>query len=355
MKRKGYIYEKIIDRKNLTMAAFGLSKTKKSKAIREEIKENLKSIVDGIIENPHFDGKYKRFFRKEGDKIREIFEPSLNDQILGNAIRNVIIPLIRPREYFHSYAAMKGKGPLLARNAVARYVRRRWARWFCKLDIVRCFPTFPIHLVMEVYDHLFKDKKARELIAEDLKAYTDFISSDKGIALGQGTSQEWCNLVLTFACYYAKQHCGVKALVEYMDDFVLIGSSKKELTKERDEFKKILRQFGFELHDERDSVKPIEYVDRRGEIHGEQIDFCGYRIYKKRCTLRRRLFKKIRRCTLRCRDKPANQSRARRFLSYLGFLQHSESRNFMAKYGVDDSFIDRMKKIAKGEIKPCFA
>lgn len=355
MKRKGFIKEKILDRRNITLAAFGLSKTKKSKKTREYIKENLNSIVDGIIANPHFDGKYKRFYRKEGDKVREIFEPSLNDQILGNAIRNVLIPLIRPREYFHSYAAMKGKGPLLARNAVARYCRKKWARWYCKLDIVKCFPSFPLNLVLEVYDHLFKDKFARELIEEDLKAYTNFIQSDKGLALGQGTSQEWANLVLTFACYYAKQKTGLRALVEYMDDFVLIGQSKKDLTKQRDMFKEILREFGFELHNERDSIRPLEYIDKSGKRRGEAIDFCGYRIYKKRSTIRRRLFKKIRRCVIRCRDKPQNASRARRFLSYLGYLIHSESRNFRSKYGICDSFIERMKSIVKGDLKPCNA
>lgn len=355
MKRKGYIYEKILSRHNLTLSAFGLSKTKKSKTVREYIKNNQKAIVDEIINDPHFNGLYTSFYRKEGDKIRQIFEPSLKDQILGNAIRNVLIPLIRPREYFHSYAAMKGKGPLLARNAVARYARKKWARWHCKLDIVRCFPTFPLDLVMETYDHLFKDKKARQLIAEDLKAYTDFIKSDKGLALGQGTSQEWCNLVLTFACYYAKQKTGIRALVEYMDDFVLIGSSKKELTRQRDQFKEILLKFGFELHDEKDSVRPLQYIDKTGRTRGECIDFCGYRIYKKVSTIRRRLFKRIRRCVIRCRDKPPILSRARRFLSYLGYIQHSESRNFVAKYGICDALINRMKEIVKGETKPCCA
>ena len=355
MKRTGYIYEMITDRKNITMAAFNLSKSKKSKATREYLKKNMAKVVDSIIENPHFDGKFKRFFHKEGEKVREIFEPSLHDQILDEAIRIVIIPLVRPREYFHSYAAIKGKGPLRARNAVFRYVRKKWARWFRKLDIVKCFPTFPIDLVLKTYDHVFKDKKARELIVEDLTAYTNFVGTENGLALGQPTSQEWTNLALTFACYEAKQKIGIKALIENMDDFVLIGSSKRELKKKGEAFKELLHQYGFKLHDEKDSIRPIEYVDKDGNRHGEGIDFCGYRIYKNCSTIRRRLFKKIRRCVIRCRDKPPCQKRARRFLSYLGYIIHSESRNFRSKYGICDSFINSMKGIVKGEPTPCNA
>lgn len=355
MKRKGHIHEKIISRGTLYQSAIGLSKTKKSKKAREFIRENANAIVDDILKNPHPDGKYKRFFRKEGEKLREIFEPSIRDQIIGNAIRLVIVPLIRPRQYFHSYAAIKGKGPLMARNAVARYIRKRWARWYCKIDIVKCFPSFPLDLVMNVYDHMFKDKKARELILEDLHSYTNFVESENGLALGQGTSQEWCNLALTFACYIAKQKIGIRGLVEYMDDFVLIGSSKKELTRQREEFKKVLHHFGFTLHDEKDSVRPLEYIDKNGQRHGEGIDFCGYRIYKKCSTIRRRLFVKIRRCVLRCKLKPPNIDRAKRFLSYLGYIQHSESRNFVAKYEILPPLIDSMKSILKGEQKPCNA
>lgn len=353
MKRIGYIYEKIIERQNLMDATLALSKTKKSKRSREILKKNAVQIVDELLQNPHPDGKYKTFKHREGQKVRQIFEPSLRDQILAKAIVNVLIPIIRKKEYFHSYAAMKGKGPLLARNAVERYVRKKGARWFCKLDIVHCFPSFPLHLVLETYDHLFKDKKARDLIIEDMKSYTNFIGTENGLALGQNTSQEWSNLVLTYACYKAKQEIGVLGLVEYLDDFVLIGKSKKELTAKRDAFKALLRSWGFQLHDERDAVRPIQYIDKKGRKRGEAIDFCGYRIYRGFSTIRRFLYKKIRRCILRMKSKEPNATRAKRFLSYLGSLIHSASSKVMTLYGVTEEFIQMAKQIMKGEIKPC--
>lgn len=355
MKRKGYIYEKIICRENLEAAINELAKRKASKSLRERLARERDSLIEDILANPHPSGEFRRFRRKEGRKMRTIYEPSLRDQIISKAIVQVIVPYVRPREYFHSYAAIKGKGPILARNAVARYLRKDWARWFCKIDIIKCFQTFPHPLVLRAYDKVFKDKKARALIEEDLKAYSTFAGTEDGLALGEPTSQEWCNLALTFACYVAKQELGIPGLVEYMDDFVLIGRSKRELTKQRDAFRGVLMAMGFRLHDESDDVKPIEYIDKGGKRRGEAVDFCGYRIYRDLSTLRRSLYRKIRRCVIRLNAKPPEQRRAMRFFSYLGFLLHSASRKVFEIYKITEQFIERAKLALKGEpsCRPC--
>lgn len=349
MKRKGYIYEKIICRENLEAAINELAKRKASRSLRERLARERDSLIEDILANPHPSGEFRRFRRKEGRKMRTIYEPSLRDQIISKAIVQVIVPYVRPREYFHSYAAIKGKGPILARNAVARYLRKDWARWFCKIDVVRCFPTFPHRLVLSCYDRIFKDPKVRELIVEDLQAYSRFAGTEDGLALGEVTSQEWCNLAMTFACFRAKQEAKVPGLVEYMDDFVLIGRSKRELTKQRDAFRAILASMGFRLHDELDDVKPLEYVDKRGKRRGEAVDICGYRVYKRLSTLRRNLYKKIRRCIIRMKARKPDERRAKRFFSFYGFLLHSASRKVFEIYGITEQFIERAKAALKGE------
>ncbi|MBQ7244122.1 MAG: hypothetical protein IJS52_07970 [Bacilli bacterium] len=349
MRRVGDIHEKAFDKANILAAIDSLSKSKASKEAREYLKKNRESLAEDVLANPHFDGRFRRFKRKEGQKVRDVFEPSIHDQIIAKAIVRVIIPILRPREYFHSYAAMAGKGPILARNAVARYLKRDWARWFCKIDVVRCFPTFPHRLVLSCYDRIFKDPKVRELIVEDLQAYSRFAGTEDGLALGEVTSQEWCNLAMTFACFRAKQEAKVPGLVEYMDDFVLVGRSKRELTKQRDAFRAILASMGFRLHDELDDVKPLEYVDKRGKRRGEAVDICGYRVYKRLSTLRRSLYKKIRRCIIRMKARKPDERRAKRFFSFYGFLLHSASRKVFEIYGITEQFIERAKAALKGE------
>ena len=84
---------------------------------------------------------------------------------------------------------------------------------------------------------------------------------------------------------------------------------------------------------------------------GQFIDMMGFRVYRWHITIRRRVFKRIRRNYMRVlkmikTHKIIPLIYARRFISYYGQIKHSDSVKFCKKYHVSD-VIKICKKVVR--------
>lgn len=330
MKRIGYLYEKIWKSENLKLAIIEAYKKQEVPSSRAKwMRENLDEAVAEIQKNPHFDGQYvmRKHYDKSCQKWREICVPTFRDLVIQHALIQVISPVLRRGEYRYSCACIKGKGSLNAsmslRKMIVRYRDKR--AYYFKMDISKYFPNVKCKILYAKIEKVIKDRKCLEFIKELLIAYEN---GEKGLPIGWYTSQIFANFNLNDVDHYIKEQLGVDDYVRYMDDMHFLGSNKRQLRKSLLLIRKYLKeQLGLNTHILKEFV--VEYRD------DNFIDLCGYRHYKSHTTIRRRVFTRTVRTFNRLK-KWISPSRARRAMSYLGYIKHSNSRYLYKALKIDE-------------------
>jgi len=151
----------------------------------------------------------------------------------------------------------------------------------------------------------------------------------QGIPLGFYTSQWLANFYLTDLDHYIKEKLGAKYYVRYMDDMVILGSNKRELHKMRALINRYLNdELGLQMKDNW-QVFRIEY----GKGNGRPLDFLGFKFYRHKTTLRKKIMIKM----VRKAHKIYNKSKptiydCKQFLSYIGWLNCTNTYNVYLKY-----------------------
>ncbi len=106
----------------------------------------------------------------------------------------------------------------------------------------------------------------------------------KGMPLGNLTSQFFANVYLNKLDYFIKHKLRVKYYIRYVDDFIILHSSQKQLEKWKIEISQFLREkLNIELHPQKSRIIPLS----RG------IDFVGFRNFNHYKLLRKRNIRNI--------------------------------------------------------------
>lgn len=115
MKRKGYIWEELIDLENCEQAVLsGLKRKKKTKYIRY-VKENYKKygeklqaeLIDGWIPDPP---REKVINEGTDRKERSLKIPSLRDHLVHTAVAKMLEKYLAKRLYFYSCGSLPERG-----------------------------------------------------------------------------------------------------------------------------------------------------------------------------------------------------------------------------------------------------
>ena len=154
-----------------------------------------------------------------------------------------------------------------------------------------------------------------------------FSMGEKGLPIGSLLSQYLANFYLSSFDHYCKERLRIKYYFRYMDDIVVLGHSKEYLHKVNKQFHYILeKHFDLKIK-ENWQVFP---VDDRG------IDFIGYRLFRNKIILRKRIYKRARYIFSRGYVHKA-------LPSYYGWSKHANVKQFMKKHEV-------LKKMGKDKV-----
>ena len=235
------------------------------------------------------------------------------------------------KEYFvksfisTSYACLENKGMhkacLDVQNAM-KHCKRTWNNYYIiKMDVAKYFQNIDKNILYNILQRKIKDKKLLWLTKEIL--YSNGI--EKGLPIGNYTSQCFANIYLNEMDQYAKHKLQLKYWYRYMDDMITLIKTKKEAIEKLE----LIRKFLKEKLDLKLNSKTQIFKSSQG------VNFCGYKINEYRLKIRdkgkRKLKKKIKKLKFEIRNNKISSKEAYRFLAgHLGYIQIANVNNVLS-------------------------
>ena len=152
---------------------------------------------------------------------------------------------------------------------------------FClKADIKHYFQEVDRNILLNIIKRKIKCEKTICLV----KLILDNFEENKGMPLGNLTSQFFANVYLNELDYFVKHKLKSKYYIRYVDDFVIIHKSKIQLKVWKVQISDFLnKELRLKLHKDKSKVIPLS----------KGIDFVGFRNFYHFKLLRKRNIRKI--------------------------------------------------------------
>lgn len=320
MKRVGYIYEKLCDidliKRAIRKAAQGKTQKHYIAKVLEKIDyyaEQIKIMLetDSVVLS---ENRYIELFDRSCSKLRQITVPKFYpDQIIHWALMLVLEPVITKGMYRYSCGSVPNRGGMEAKRFVERALKDTSVRYVAQLDISKFFNNVKPDILLSLFRRKIKDERLLSLIQKVLENGGDCLP------IGYYTSQWFSNFYLETFDHYVKETLKIKYYVRYADDMVLLDSNKRKMRKAIAKMEEFLEKLGLHLKENYQVWK----VDSR------PIDFVGFRFYKNKTHLRKKIFFRLCRRVRKVKKTGyITVSQARGLLSLLGWLTHINGLKF---------------------------
>lgn len=349
MKRIGNIYQKICSFENLYQAYLEARKCKRYRyevlRFSAHLEEELLPIQRELEDKTYEVGNYHHFMISEPKK-RMIMALHFRDRVVQWAIYRQLNPIFDKGYIIDSYACRAGKGVHSALDRLQYWLRKAdqtGREWYClKLDITKYFYRIDHATLMRILERRIKDKDLLWLLDKivncDREAFGMPLDADiaegmkierlrdRGMPIGNLTSQMFANLYMNEADQYVKHTLREHYYMRYNDDMLILGDDKAHLHEVKDKLERFLNEELKLNLNSKTSIRPI----RCG------IDFIGYRTWATHRKLRKSSAKKLKRGLKWLQSQYAagavtfDQIRPN-LMSYMGVLQHFNSYRLRKK------------------------
>ena len=277
---------------------------RKGKTKRLNIIEFEKDLLKNLF-MLHYELKNKTYkpkplinFILRDPKTRKISKSAFRDRVVHHALINVIGLIFEKQFIFDSCANQIGKGTSFALKRLDYYKRKvtknnKIPCYILKADIKHYFEEVYHEILIEIIQRKITDEKVIWLIKQILAnlpkgqiggGRTGFCQ--RGMPLGNLTSQFFANVYLNELDYFVKHKLKVKYYIRYVDDFVILHESKEQLAVWKEQINEFLmNKLRLQLHSQKSRIIPLS----RG------VDFVGFRNFYHFKLLRKRNIKNMRR------------------------------------------------------------
>lgn len=297
-------------------------------------------------------------------KAREIFAADFRDRVIHHLVYDQIAPHWEKVFIHHSYACRNRKGIHAAAKALQRMLRQitangRRRAYFLKIDIHNFFMTIDRRRLFDILARRCHDpvmlNLLRVIVFHD--PTTDYVLQDRdnlrdllprhkslfyaapfcGLPIGNLTSQFFANVYLNELDQFVKHVLKCRYYLRYVDDCILVATDARQLQEWHDAIAAFLA--------ERLALRLNERATRLGPAAGG-IDFAGFMVFHDHLLVRRRVIgnlkEKLRQVQHRLVarlptytayrfDEPTLDKCLAMLNSYLGHLQHAQTRGCVAR------------------------
>lgn len=228
MKRAKSLFNQIISYENVRLAWLKARRHKTSKNVvknfSKNVNKNLLIVQKNLKSKPAILSSYSQFTIYE-PKERLISVVPFIDRVMHHAIMNVLEPVFEKQFIYHTYACRKGKGSHKAIKYA--FSKAKNCEFFLKLDVKKYFDNIDHQILKQKLVRIIKDKECLDLLFDII----DSFSTEKGLPIGNLTSQFFANLYLSELDHFVLEKLKPSGYCRYMDDFLLFCNSKTELLK----------------------------------------------------------------------------------------------------------------------------
>ena len=155
-------------------------------------------------------------------------------------------------------------------------------------------------------------------------------SNEKGIPIGNLTSQLFANVYLNELDHFVKRELHERYYLRYMDDFLILGTDKKRLCEDKERIRIFLRErLKLTLHPRKSEIAPI---DRGLDFLGYVL--CGGKRYLRKSTVKRFMKKKRRYEAMVKSEKLTELSFQNACASWRGYAKFADSYKLMERLGL---------------------
>jgi len=337
------LFNAIISAENLSSAWDKFKNGKRNKKdvqyFEWSLEENIFSLHRDLKNKLYKHGAYHSFNIKD-PKPRNIHKAQVRDRILHHAVFRILNPIFEPGFISASFSCREGygthKGVQYLQNALRMATQNGKVPCFAlKCDIKKFFDTIDHDILLAILKKRIKDENTIWLLKQIISSFSSnysLLGIEKGVPIGNLTSQLFANIYLGELDRLVKQELKVKYYLRYTDDFLIISEDKEYLEKILPPVASFLQEeLRLKIHDEKTKIQKTS----RG------VDFLGYVVFNKyklvRTKTRKRIYGKFKmKIENYIEGKISKNSLSQSLQSYLGFLCHGESlaivETFKRKY-----------------------
>ncbi|MBC8875902.1 MAG: group II intron reverse transcriptase domain-containing protein [Planctomycetes bacterium] len=204
------------------------------------------------------------------------------DRVVHHAVTRILEPIFERSFISDSYACRKGRGTHAAVRRAQHYARR--FRYVLKADIRKFFPSLDHQILKDLVARKIKDPDVLWLVAQIIDGSNPqdpivmwFPGDDlftpaerqRGIPIGNQTSQFFANVYLDPLDHYVKDRLRVPGYIRYVDDFLIFSNDKQHLAETKRDVAAFLVDLRLRLHPKKSTMFPVS----------QGIRFLGYRVF----------------------------------------------------------------------------
>ena len=277
MENHDNLYGKLCSYKNLEMA---FRKARKRKTLKHYVVEFEKNIQENLLQLKTelifhiYKPKPLETFIVHDPKTRKISKSDFRDRVIHHALCNLIEPIFDKTFIYDSYANRIGKGTFKAIERFdffKRKVSKNNSRscFILKADVRHYFEKVNHKILLSIIEKKVPEERVLWLIKLILSNHK-VKENGKGMPLGNLTSQFFANVYLNELDKFVKHKLKAKYYIRYVDDFVILHSSRNIL----EEYKLKINEFlslnlDLKLHPDKSKIFNLD----------SGAGFLGFRIF----------------------------------------------------------------------------
>ena len=201
---------------NIYRSFFEYRKGKKPSIDLDNFQYNLErklfALWKDLNTNSYRHGGYRKFLVCDNKK-REISVASVRDRVVHRLVYDYLVEVYDKTFIYDAWSCRKGKGLLGAIERAQSFLASDDAKYplrFWKCDVRKFFDNVDHEILLSILERRIKDEKAFGLLREIVGSFKSKYYKNKGIPIGNLTSQIFSNIYLNELDRFIKHELKVK-------------------------------------------------------------------------------------------------------------------------------------------------
>jgi hypothetical protein len=197
------------------------------KQFNDEACSNLFKLYDMLESESYQPSEYRVKIIYEPKERVIMIAPFFPDRIIHHCVINVLGEMWTKIFIENTYACIKGRGIHQCMNDIHKALisDNKGTKYCLKIDITKFYDNVNHKVLKSIIRYRIADEKMLRL----LDKIVDSNRQDKGLPIGNFTSQYLANLYLAYFDHFVKEDLKIKYYYRYMDDMVILNDSKETL------------------------------------------------------------------------------------------------------------------------------